>query len=130
MREFARLFSDIDATTRTTEKVDAMSRYFSVADPADAAWAVWFLSGGRPKRLIPVRRLAAWAMDETGVPGWLFDECYESVGDLAETVSLLLPDAESTTDLPLHRWIGERLLTLASKTEHDQRASIVQSWRD
>jgi DNA ligase-1 len=69
-------------------------------------------------------------MNETAVPAWLFDECYEAVGDLAETVSLLLPDAQSTTDLPLHRWIGERLLPLASKTEDDQRASIVQSWRD
>jgi DNA ligase-1 len=130
VRRFARLFAAIDETMRTNEKVDAMVEYFRSAEPADAAWAVWFLSGGRPKRLIPVRRLAAWAMDETDVPAWLFDDCYEAVGDLAETVSLLLPDAESTTDLPLHRWIGERLLPLASKTEDDQRASVVQSWRD
>jgi len=54
MKKFAKLFSEIDATTRTNEKVDAMSRYFTHADPADAAWAVWFLSGGRPKRLVPV----------------------------------------------------------------------------
>jgi DNA ligase-1 len=107
-----------------------MVGYFRSADPADAAWAVWFLSGGRPKRLIPVRRLAGWAMEEASISEWLFAECYDAVGDLAETVSLLLPDAESSSDLPLHRWITERLLPLATKTEQDQRTSIVQSWRE
>ena len=130
MKRFARLFAAIDETMRTNEKVDAMVEYFRSAEPADAAWAVWFLSGGRPKRLIPVRRLASWAMEETGVPEWLFDECYDGVGDLAETVSLLLPDAESSTDLPLHRWIGERLLPLATKREDEQRAIIVECWRE
>jgi DNA ligase-1 len=130
VKTFARLFAAIDETMRTNEKVDAMVEYFRSAEPADAAWAVWFLSGGRPKRLIPVRRLAAWAMEETRVPEWLFDECYDAVGDLAETMSLLLPDAESTTDVPLHRWIDERLLPLATKSEDEQRASIVRSWRE
>ena len=66
MRKFARLFTAIDETMRTNEKVDAMAEYFASADPRDAAWAVYFLSGGRPKRLIPVRRLAQWAMDGGG----------------------------------------------------------------
>jgi DNA ligase 1 len=130
VKRFAQLFAAIDETMRTNEKVDAMVEYFRVADPADAAWAVWFLSGGRPKRLIPVRRLAAWAMEETAVPEWLFAECYDAVGDLAETMSLLLPDAPSTTDVPLHRWITERLLPIAGKSDDEQRASIVQSWRE
>jgi len=130
VKTFARLFAAIDETMRTNEKVDAMVEYFRSAEPADAAWAVWFLSGGRPKRLIPVRRLATWAMEETQVPEWLFNECYDAVGDLAETMSLLLPDAESTTDVPLHRWIDERLLPLATKSEEAQRASIGRSWRE
>ena len=130
MRGFARLFAAIDETMRTNEKVDAMVEYFRSAEPADAAWAVWFLSGGRPKRLIPVRRLAGWAMAEAGISEWFFSECYDAVGDLAETISLLLPDAECTTDLPLHRWIADRLLPLATKSEADQRASVVQSWRE
>jgi DNA ligase 1 len=130
VRRFAALFAAIDETMRTNEKVDAMVAYFRVAEPADAAWAVWFLSGGRPKRLIPVRRLAGWAMEETAVPEWLFAECYDSVGDLAETMSLLLPDAPTTTDVPLHRWIAERLLPLAGMAEDEQRASILQSWRE
>ena len=130
MRRFAQLFAAIDETMRTNEKVDAMVEYFRAAEPADAAWAVWFLSGGRPKRLIPVRRLATWAMEEVDIPEWLFAECYDAVGDLAETMSLLLPDAPSTTDVPLHRWIADRLLPLASKTEEEQRESILESWRE
>ena len=90
MKRFAQMFSEIDETTRTNEKVAAMTRYFRGADPADAAWAVHILSGGRPKRLIPVRRLAAWAMEVSGTPEWLFEECYAAVGDLAETIALLL----------------------------------------
>ncbi|HEV8235020.1 MAG TPA: ATP-dependent DNA ligase, partial [Gemmatimonadaceae bacterium] len=83
MRQFAALVSAIDETTRTSEKVDAMVSYFTNARPADAAWAVHFLSGERPKRLIPVRRLASWATEASDIPGWLFDECYTAVGDLA-----------------------------------------------
>ena len=73
MKRFAALFAALDETTRTNEKVDAMVRYFSAADPADAAWAVHFLAGGRPKRLIPARKLAEWAMAEADVPDWLFE---------------------------------------------------------
>lgn len=130
MRRFAKLFAAIDETMRTNEKVDAMVEYFRSADPADAAWAVWFLSGGRPKRLIPVRRLASWAMEEASVPDWLFDECYDAVGDLAETVSLLLPDVTTTTEASLSQWIAERLTPLAAKTEDEQRAIILQTWRE
>ena len=102
MRRFAHLFTEIDETTRTSEKVAAMERYFREAPPADAAWAVSFLGGYRPKRLIPARRLAGWAMEETGTPEWLFEESYDAVGDLAETIALLLPSPESESDIPLH----------------------------
>jgi len=71
MRAFARLYSRIDSTTSTNAKVAAMTAYFREAEPADAAWAVYFLSGGRPKRLIPVRRIAQWAMEVAKVPDWL-----------------------------------------------------------
>ncbi|MDB4951370.1 MAG: dependent ligase [Gemmatimonadetes bacterium] len=130
MREFARLFTELDETTKTGEKVEAMARYFAAADPADAAWAVHFLSGNRPKRLIAVRRLAAWAMEASGVPPWLFEESYHAVGDLAEAISLLLPPSEPAPSLPLHRWVQERLLALAGEDEETQRREILRSWRE
>jgi len=128
VKDFAALVAAIDETTRTTEKVDAMVRYFTNAQPTDAAWAVHFLSGERPKRLVPVRRLAAWAIEASGIPDWLFEECYTAVGDLAETITLLLPDSASSIERPLHVWIEERLLTLANLDESGQRQSILASW--
>jgi DNA ligase 1 len=130
VRRFARLFAALDETTKTNAKVAAMVDYFAVADAADAAWAVWFLSGNRPKRLIPVRRLASWAMELADVAPWLFDECYAAVGDLAETIALLLPAAETSVDAPLHRWIEERLLPLAGASEAAQRAVVTRAWRE
>jgi DNA ligase-1 len=130
VKRFAALFAEIDASTRTNDKVDAMTRYFAAANPADAAWAVYFLSGGRPKRLIPVRRLATWAGEEGDVPEWLFEESYESVGDLAETIALLLPRAVTATDRPLHEWVTRHLLPLATAPEDDQRRAILSAWRE
>jgi DNA ligase-1 len=130
VKRFARLFSDIDATTRTNEKVEAMSRYFASADPADAAWAVWFLSGGRPKRLVPVRLLATWAMEEAGISDWLFEESYHAVGDLAETIALLLPDVEGSSDAPLDDWVRLKLLAIGGATEEKQREIVLDAWRE
>jgi DNA ligase-1 len=130
MRGFARLFTALDETTRTTEKVSAMAAYFTAAPPADAAWAVHFLSGERPKRLVPVRRLAQWAMEESDTPPWLFEECYHAVGDLAETISLLLPPATDSVDRPLHRWVEEFILPLGGEAEEAQRRIVTQAWRE
>ena len=133
MKAFARLYSRIDSTTSINAKVAAMTAYFREAEPADAAWAVYFLSGGRPKRLLPVRRIAQWAMETARVPEWLFDECYQSVGDLAETIALLLPtaeDVERADAQPLHRWVTERLLPLATMSEDAQRAAVLSAWSD
>ena len=130
MKRFARLFTELDETTKTSAKVAAMARYFSTADPADAAWAVYFLSGNRPKRLIGARRLAAWAMELADVAPWLFEECYHAVGDLAETIALLLPPATGPQDLPLRAWLEERILPLAGASEEVQRSAVLRAWRE
>ena len=136
MKSFARLYADLDATTSTNRKVAAMSEYFTSATPADAAWAVYFLAGGRPKRLIPVRRLAAWAMEESQVPEWLFEESYHAVGDLAETIALVLPervipdDAPPVGEVPLHEWVERRILPLGEMTEAEQRDAVLAAWRE
>jgi len=129
MKRFASLFAEIDSTTRTNAKVDAMSRYFADAAAADAAWAVYFLTGGRPKRLVPVRRLAAWAMEESGVADWLFEESYHAVGDLAETIALLLPESTLSSDAPLHEWVERKLLAMGGATEESQRDIVLDAWR-
>jgi DNA ligase-1 len=130
VKSFAALYAELDETTKTGEKVDALAAYFASTPPEDAAWAVHFLSGRRPKRLVGARKLAAWAMDAADVPEWLFAECYESVGDLAETISLLLPDSGASSDRPLRHWVEERLLPLRGEDEAAQRAEVQRAWAE
>ncbi len=115
MRDFAELYDEIDTTTSTNLKVAAMSRYFRSAPPADAAWAAYILSGRRLKRFIGPSLLYRWLVEASGLPEWLVDESYSTVGDMAESIALLMETDESTkvaTDVPLAEWIDERLLPL------------------
>lgn len=93
MKAFAELYAQLDATTSSNAKLAAMRDYFEKAAAEDAAWAVYFLSGGRPRQLVPTRVLREQAMTLANLPEWLFEESYQAVGDLAETLSLLLPQA-------------------------------------
>ena len=130
MKSFARLYTALDETTATNEKIAALVDYFRNAPPADAAWAVHFLSGRRPKRLVSARNLRAWAAREAALPDWLFDESYHEVGDLAETITLLLPNDGASSELPLAHWIEQRLLRLRDEDAEVQRELMVQAWRE
>lgn len=130
MRLFADLYFTLDATTRTNDKVAAMRAYFDAAPPADAAWAVYFLSGRRPKRLLSALLLRRWAAELAGVPEWLQEEAYHAVGDSAETAALLLPDATETADRPLAEWVEGVILPLREKDEAAQRAAVRDAWAE
>ncbi len=92
MKAFADLYTALDETTKTNEKVDALVRYFASAPPDDAAWALYFLIGRRPRQVVPSAKLRQWVEEVAGLPEWLFSESYDAVGDFAETIALLLPD--------------------------------------
>jgi DNA ligase-1 len=130
MKLFAELYAALDQTTKTNGKIAALTRYLSQAPAEDAAWAVSFLIGRRPKRLLESRKLAEWAIAEAGVPDWLFGECYHAVGDFAETIALLLPPAETSSPLPLHEWVEERLLPMRDSPDDVRRAQLVSAWRE
>jgi DNA ligase-1 len=130
VKAFAQLYARLDETTSTSEKIAALADYFRTAPPADAAWTVHFLSGRRPKRLVGSRRLASWAAEEAGLPEWLFEESYQSVGDLAETITLILPETGSSSELPLSKWVQDRLLRLRGEDEDVQREVMLRSWRE
>ncbi len=112
MKAFADLYTRLDATTSSNSKLVFLQDYFRVATPADAAWAVYFLAGGRPRRVVPTKLLRELAIQSTGLPPWLFEESYEAVGDLAETITLLLPLSQNTSSDGLAVWVEERLLPL------------------
>ena len=112
MKAFAELYANLDATTSSNDKLAALQAYFRDAAPEDAAWAVYFLSGGRPRQLVPTRLLRDMATEASGIEPWLFEESYQSVGDLAETISLLLPESTYTSEDGLAVWLEEKLLPL------------------
>ena len=128
VKDFAALYRSLDETTKTTRKLAAMRDYFLKVDPVDAAWAVYFLSGRKPKRLVLARDLCQWCMDQAGVPEWLFNECYEAVGDLAETVALLLTEPTRQSERSLHEWVEDKLLGLRNLPPAQQRAPLIAAW--
>ncbi|CRM44463.1 MULTISPECIES: ATP-dependent DNA ligase [Pseudomonas] len=112
MKAFAELYANLDATTSSNAKLAALQAYFRQAPPEDAAWAVYFLSGGRPRQLVPTRLLRDMATQAANIEPWLFEESYQSVGDLAETISLLLPESTYTSEDGLAVWLEDKLLPL------------------
>ena len=109
MKRFAQLFLALDATTATSAKVEALKRYFAEAAPRDAAWAAYFLAGGKPRQVIATGLLRTLACQRAGIADWLFDAAYQAVGDLAETIAHILPPASQQLDLGLADWIETRL---------------------
>ncbi len=130
MKRFARLFTELDATTSTSAKVQALTQYFAAAPPQDAAWAVYFLAGGKPRQVVRTATLRAQACAVAGIADWLFEECYQAVGDLAETIAHVLPDTGAATDLGLANWIEERLLPLRGLPEPEVAERVRAYWRE
>lgn len=128
MKAFAELYTRLDATTSSNAKLAAMREYFEQAEPQDAAWAVYFLSGGRPRQLVPTRILREQAMTLGNLPEWLFEESYQAVGDLAETLSLLLPQAEHSNDEGLALWMEEKLLPLRGLPPEELAERLPAFW--
>lgn len=133
MQRFADLYQTLDETNATSAKVRAMADYFASAPAADAAWAVYFLTGGRLRRLAKPAELRQWVLDLTGMPDWLLEETYSSVGDLAETLSLLLDTVLTPPERaggPLHVWVEQRLLPLRHQAESDRKQQLIGWWAE
>ncbi|MCR5866820.1 ATP-dependent DNA ligase [Aquincola sp. J276] len=131
MHAFATLFTALDASTATSDKVAALRRYFAQARPEDAAWAVYFLAGGKLRQVVPTGVLRALACAEAGVPEWLFEESYQAVGDLAETIAHVLPPAGQLGEpLGLAEWIEHRLLPLRGLPPEEQARRVASYWRE
>jgi DNA ligase-1 len=139
MHDFAALYAALDARTGTTDKVDALVAYFARTadrDADDAAWAVYFLAGGKPHQRVPTAVLREAACAEAGIDDWLFEECYQAVGDLAETIAQVLPPAEpppaatAASSRGLAAWMHEGVLPLRGLPPAEQRARLVAAWRE
>jgi DNA ligase-1 len=131
VRSFAALYRRLDAATSTNHKNQALQDYLrlAVADPrlhASAAWTVYFLAGGKPRQMISTKLLRQLALEQTGLPEWLIEESYQNVGDLAETLALLLPPPEGSEDVSLDVWMTERLLALKTLDDSERYQRLLQ----
>jgi DNA ligase-1 len=130
MEDFARLYTELDSTTSTSEKLEALVRYFTAADPADAAWATYFLAGGKPRQLVRASVLRETAIAASNLPQWLFDECHLAVGDFAETVAHVLPAPTATTHAGLAEWMHARLLPLRTLPSEEVPQRLKAAWAE
>lgn len=151
MDAFVKLIVALDATTKTNARQSLLADWFRAVPPADAAWGLFFLSGRKLPQPLPVRRLRELAARIAAIPPWLFEECYAVVGDLAETVALLLPETlpadGSTAAAPasglwsepiraltstsgLAAWVDERLLPLRGADDTTQERLLRAAWSD
>jgi DNA ligase-1 len=132
MRRFCALYESLDRTTSTNAKVAALVEYFRAAPAGDAAWAAFFLTGRRLKRVVPSAGLREWAQEITGMPEWLLRECYSAAGDFAELIALALdavPAGPPEEERSLASWVEDRLLPLQKADLAAQRALVVAWWR-
>jgi len=130
MQSFAQLFQDLDSTSSTSGKLVLLTAYFKHTAPQDAVWSLYLLLGRKQKRLIQRRTLEEAIGQVTGLAPWLVQESYAVVGDLAETIALLLPEpivkieAES-----LHVWMEKELPRLSSLDEQAQIELLSAWWK-
>ncbi|RPD48946.1 ATP-dependent DNA ligase [Paracnuella aquatica] len=135
MRHFAALVAKLGTTTKTNEKLDALVQYFSVADDRDKVWVIAIFSGRRPRRAVNTTQLATYCVELAKLPFWMFDECWHTVGDLAETIALLLPENETAynerrdDERPLYYYI-EQLKRIEKEEEPVRKKFIVESWAE
>jgi DNA ligase-1 len=129
MRQFAELVSTLGTSTKTNEKLDTLSEYFATANDKDKVWVIAIFSGRRPKRAVNSTQLWTWCNELAQLPDWLFEECYHAVGDLGETIALLLPESTtSEASFPLHYYL-ETLISIEKEDEAVRKEFIIRSWQ-
>lgn len=127
MKHFAEFINAVDTTNKTINKINALVQFFEEADERDKLWLIALFTGKRPKRPVKTSLLKAWCMEITQLPEWLFLESYSRVGDLGETISLLLPEPEHTIEKPLYQWMNE-IKQLYRASEEEKKAYVCEAW--
>ena len=127
MKNFAELIKALDSSNKTSVKVDALTEYFRVASDKDRVWTIAILSHRRPPRPVNTTLLRIWASELANIPLWLFEESYHIVGDLAETIALVIPTSNNHSEKTLTEYV-EEMITLKRKTDEEKREYLHQNW--
>ena len=127
MKRFSELISQLEMTNKTNDKMAALVSYFETAPDKDKLWLISIFTGKKPKRPINSNLMKQWCMERAGIPEWLFLESYSTVGDLGETMSLLLPEPSHHINKTLTEWINE-IIALKSKSDEEKKEYVLQAW--
>ncbi len=125
MKTFVQLFEQLDQTIKTKARIEALTSYIEIADKEDLIWTIALLSGKRPRRPVKTSLLRVWIAEIAAIPDWLYEESYQVVGDMAETISLLLPNSPTSSDKPLSKWMEE--ITALRDKEEEAKKEYVQN---
>jgi DNA ligase-1 len=130
LQMFAELVTEISSSTKTNDKLQSLVDYFATAPDADKVWVIAIFSGRRPRRAVNSRLMREWCLEIIDIPDWLFGECYSTVGDLSETLALLLSEVEIIK--PQNENLGfylEKFIRLEKEDESIKKKFIVESWQ-
>ena len=127
MKRFAELIQQLEQSNKTNDKIAALVDYFSTENEKDKPYVIAMFTGKKPKRPVNTALIKQWAIELSGIPEWLFTESYHNVGDLSETIALVLPPAKMEIDKPLHQWIAE-LSALQTQTDENKKEYILKAW--
>ena len=128
MRQFAELVMVLGTSTKTNDRLEALVDYFSEAEDADKVWVIALFSGRRPKRTVNATQLREWCQEVTGLPAWLFEESYHTVGDLGETIALLLPETSEVSSGESLGYYLELLIRLGKEEEATRQSEVLRCW--
>lgn len=133
MKAFAHLVDQLSATTKTNEKLQALVDYFAIAEDKDKVWMIALFSGRRPRRTISSTLLREWCAEFCNIPRWLLDESYHTVGDLSETIALLIDahydSSEPPGEQPLHYYL-QQFTALEKASEEERKAFMLKGWME
>jgi DNA ligase-1 len=127
MKHFAELINALESTNKTNAKIDAIIDYLERAPDEDKVWFIALFTGKRPKRNVNTNYMKEWALEITQLPFWLFQESYSSVGDLGETLSLILPPTEKI-ERSLSEWMNEIIGLKKKQTQRKKNLSEFLEW--
>jgi len=128
MKQFSQLIKTLDSTNKTNVKVNALAKYFSQAQEKDKVWTIAILSHRRPPRPVNTTLLREWASELAHIPLWLFEESYHIVGDLAETIALVVPSDEKSTPKSLTQFL-EEMIWLKKQSDSDKKNYLFENWK-
>lgn len=125
---FVDLVHTLGTATKTNDKLEALARYFSLASDEDKVWVIAIFSGRRPKRAVNTAALTRWCIEIVDIPSWLFEESYHTVGDLAETIALLLPPKNTEPATHTLSWYIEQFIVLQKQDDAVRKQFITTGW--